>query len=175
MRNKSFGSRARVPACAPAAVNMANKTMLNKERIKCSLEPGRVCAPNAWMDQGRRSLRGSNAAPERTTVNSITPPYLFCLQVETKSGMYDILKVHVHRVQRQFRRTRFHAEILQRAMSLRTRRMRIEHIKKALKKHGLLRQVALRGVARRDVSGRYRPCKFATRSCRNRASRKPLR
>jgi hypothetical protein len=51
--------------------------------------------------------------------------------------MYDMLKVHVHRVQRQFRRARFHGEILQREMSLRTRRMRIEHIKKALKKHGL--------------------------------------
>jgi hypothetical protein len=71
------------------------------------------------------------------------------IYIETKSGMYDMLKVHVHRVQRQFRRTRFHGEILQRAMSLRTRRMRIEHIKKALKKHGVCGQlpcVELRAV-----------------------------
>src|ERR1700722_12086613 len=98
------------------------------------------------MDQGRRALPGSNAAPERTTVNSFTPPYLFFACIETKSGMYDMLKVHVHRVQRQFRRTRFHGEILQGAMSLRTRRMRIEHIKKALKKHGLCGQLPCVGL-----------------------------
>jgi hypothetical protein len=80
-----------------------------------------------------------------------------------------MLKVHVHRVQRQFRKAPLHGEILQKAMSLRTRRMEIEHIKKSLKKHGLLRPVTLRGIARRDDSRRRRPCKFATHACRNRA------
>jgi hypothetical protein len=103
------------------------------------------CGDGPGEKSSARQQRGARADNGKF----IYAPLSFFACIETKSGMYDMLKVHVHRVQRQFRRTRFHGEILQRAMSLRTRRMRIEHIKKALKKHGVCGQlpcVELRAV-----------------------------
>ena len=122
--------------------------------------------------RGEDRCRAATRHQSETTANSFVP-LIFFLQAETKSGMYDTLKVHVHRAQRQFPRARLHSEILQEAMSLRTRRMNIEHIKEALEKHGLLRPVTPRGIARRDALQRYRPCKFATHACRNRVRDAP--